>query len=183
MESWGCRARGFSVNQMLAGWRGISGTRRHMWDISVRMKTYFQLQKKKKRKTRSSLSIEEPSPKPWSASSSSMCVTLSSAGVFAKHPYHHQGLYLVQSRPAATEPHMHNWIQKPNTRFYSTTPRFPEVGPIPTDCCQAHPPCQSKVPHLLCLSFHSPLLCFIHFGIVWWVFQSGIPNFTQSHPV
>lgn len=55
------------------------------------------------------------------------------------------GLYLVQSHPAATEPHMHNWIQKVHTRFYSTTPRFPEAGPIPTDCCQAQPPRQSKV--------------------------------------
>lgn len=55
------------------------------------------------------------------------------------------GLYLAQSRPAATEPHMHNWIQKVHTRFYSTTPRFPEAGPIPTDCCQAQPPRQSKV--------------------------------------
>lgn len=35
---------------------------------------------------------------------------------------------------------MHNWIQKLHTRFYSTTPRFPEAGPIPTDCCQALPP-------------------------------------------
>lgn len=41
---------------------------------------------------------------------------------------------------------MHKWMQKLNshTHFYSTTPRFPEPGPIPTDCCRAHPPHQSQ---------------------------------------
>lgn len=47
-KTWGSAAlEVFSLNQILAGWRGISGTCRHMWDISVRKKTYFQLQKKK----------------------------------------------------------------------------------------------------------------------------------------
>lgn len=32
----------------LVGWPGINGTRRHMWDISVRIKMYFQLQIEKK---------------------------------------------------------------------------------------------------------------------------------------
>lgn len=41
------------------GWPGINGTHHHMWDISLRIKKYFQLQiqKKKERKAQSLLGL------------------------------------------------------------------------------------------------------------------------------
>lgn len=53
----------FNQSWTLIGWPGINGTR-HMWDISLRIKKYFQLgiEKKKKEKSSKSLASAVKSP-------------------------------------------------------------------------------------------------------------------------